>query len=130
MYYNYASDNAEYDSFKKRYLAILDEVKEEQKRDLPTNSYRKEEINLINRLIKYCRNHLLFLKKFFVPFSNNRAEADLRSIKIKQKVGKFRSLEGAAIYAAIKSCIFTYKKNDVNLYDSLLKLLNNEPILI
>lgn len=122
--------NKEYDNFKRRYLMILDEAKEERKKDLSTNSYKKEEINLINRLVKYCNNHLLFLKKFFVPFSNNRAETDLRSIKIKQKIGKFRSLEGATIYAVIKSCISTYKKNKVNLYEAVLKLLNNEPILI
>lgn len=125
-----AISDSEYDIFKSRYLVILDEAKEERKRDLSTNPYKKEEINLINRLVKYCRNHLLFLKKFFVPFSNNRAESDLRGIKIKQKVGKFRSLEGATIYAVIKSCLSTYKKNDINLYEALLKLLNGEPILI
>ncbi len=122
--------NKEYDDFKNRYLMILDEAKEERKKDLSTNSYKKEEINLINRLIKYCRNHLLFIKKFFVPFSNNRAESDLRGIKIKQKIGKFRSLEGATTYAIIKSCISTYKKNGINLYKALLKLLNNKPILV
>ncbi len=122
--------NKEYDNFKNRYLRILGDAKEERKKDLSTNSYKKEEINLINRLIKYCGNHLLFLKKFFVPFSNNRAESDLRGIKIKQKIGKFRSLEGATIYAIIKSCISTYKKNGINLYDALLKLLNNEPIRV
>lgn len=122
--------NKEYDDFKNRYLEILKEAKEERKKDLTANSYKKEEINLINRLVKYCRNHLLFLKKFFVPFSNNRAEADLRGIKIKQKIGKFRSLEGATIYAVIKSCISTYKKNGINLHEALLKLLNNQPILI
>ena len=120
----------EYEKFKNQYLMILDEAKEERKKDLSTNSYKKEEINLINRLVKYCNNHLLFLKKFFVPFSNNRAESDLRGIKIKQKIGKFRSLEGATIYAVIKSCISTYKKNGINLYEALLRLLNNNPILI
>lgn len=122
--------NIEYNNFKKRYLKILEEAKIERKNDLYKNSYKKEEINLINRLTKYCDNHLLFLKKFFVPFSNNRAEADLRGIKIKQKIGKFRSLEGAKEYAIIKSCISTYKKNEVNLYKALMQLLNNNPILI
>ncbi len=114
--------NKEYDDFRNRYLMILEEAKEERKKDLSTNSYKKEEINLINRLIKYCSNHLLFLKKFFVPFSNNRAESDLRGIKIKQKIGKFRSLEGAKIYAVIKSCISTYKKNNINLFEALLRV--------
>lgn len=122
--------NEEYETFKAKYLSILENVKKESQGDLKTNSYKREEINLINRLIKYCDNHLLFLKKFFVPFSNNRAESDLRGIKIKQKIGKFRSLEGAKIYAVIKSCISTYKKNKVNLYEAILSLLNGNPILV
>ena len=158
MYYNYGTDNAEcnvhvlrylnavseftnllwwteledeeYESFKSKYLEILLKAKEERKKDLSTNAYKKEEINLINRLVKYCRNHLLFLKKFFVPFSNNRAESDLRGIKIKQKTGKFRSVEGANIYAVIKSCISTYKKNGINLYKALNSIFTNNPILV
>lgn len=64
-------------TFKSKYLEILEEVKE----DLLNNHYKKEEINLINRLVKYWDNHLLFLKKFFIPFSNNKVESDLREIK-------------------------------------------------
>lgn len=102
----------------------------EMKTDYKTNSYKDDERKLINRLIKYCDNHLLFLKKFFVPFSNNRAESDLRGIKIKQKTGKFRSEEGANIYAVIKNCISTYNKNNINPYNTLLSLLNGNPVLI
>ena len=80
---------------------------------------------MINRLIKYCRNHLLFLKKFFTSFSNNRAESYLIGIKIKQKTGKFRSIEGANIYAVIKSYILTYNKNK-----ALKSVFTYNPILI
>ena len=122
--------NEEYENFKNKYLDILDKGKKERLSDLKNNAYKDEEIKLLNRLIKYSENHLLFLKKFFVPFSNNQAESDLRGIKIKQKTGKFRSIEGANIYAVTKSCLSTYKKNNINLYDALLKLLNNNPVLI
>lgn len=120
----------EYNDFKSKYLNILYDAKKEMKKDLKTNSYKKEEVSLINRLIKYCHNHLLFLRKSFVPFSNNRAETDLRGIKIKQKTGKFRSVEGANIYAVTKSCISTYTKNGVNLYQALISLLNGKPKLV
>ena len=120
----------EYEDFKKRYLGILSKGKKERIKDLSTNAYRKEEINLLNRLEKYCDNHILFLKKFFVPFSNNRAEADLRGIKVKQKTGKFRSVEGANIYAVIKSCISTYIKNNINVFNALISLLTGSPVLI
>ena len=123
-------EDEEYEDFKSKYLEILSKAKEERKKDLSTNAYKKEEINLINRLIKYCRNHLLFLKKFFVPFSNNRAEFDLREIKIKQKNGKFRSIKGVNIYAIIKSCISTYNKNGINLYKTFKSIFTDDPILI
>lgn len=123
-------EDEEYENFKSKYLEILSKAKDERKQDLTTNAYKKEEINLINRLIRYCRNHLLFLRKFFVPFSNNRAESDLRGIKIKQKIGKFRSIEGANIYTVIKSCISTYKKNGINLYEALKSIFTDNPILV
>lgn len=123
-------EDVQYENLKTKYLKILERAKEERKKDLSTNSYKKEEINLINRLIKYCRNHLLFLKKFFVPFSNNRAESDLRGIKIKQKIGKFRSIEGANIYAVIKSCLSTYNKNGINVYEALQSIFTNNPKLV
>jgi len=99
------------------------------KKDYKTNSYKDDERKLMDRLIKYCDNHLLFLKKFFVPFSNNRAEADLRGIKIKQKTGKFRSVEGANIYAVTKSCLSTYNKNNINPFNVLLNLLEGNTVL-
>lgn len=122
--------NEEFIYFKDKYLNILYQGKEEMKTDYKTNAYKEDERKLLNRLIKYCDNHLLFLKKFFVPFSNNRAESDLRGIKIKQKTGKFRSEEGANIYAVIKSCISTYNKNNINPHNAILSLLNGKPILI
>ena len=66
---------------------------------------------------------MLFLKKFYVEFSNNQAETDLRPAKIKQKIGKFRIIEGAEIYAITRGCYSTYKKNKENIYNSLNKLL-------
>lgn len=122
--------NDEFKSFKERYLNILNKGKEEMKKDYKSNAYKDDERKLLNRLLTYCDNHLLFLKKFFVPFSNNRAESDLRGIKIKQKTGKFRSEEGANIYAVTKNCISTYQKNKINSYKALLSLLNNNPVLI
>ena len=52
---------------------------------------------------------LYFLKDFKVPATNNQAETDQRNIKIKQKIGKFRSDDGVEIYAIIRSYINTYK---------------------
>ena len=78
----------------------------------------------------YIDEILYILKGFKVPSTNNNAETSQRGAKIKQKIGKFRSLEGATIYVVIKSCISTYQKNGINLYKAIMALLNNEPILI
>ena len=120
----------EYDEFVLEYSKVLEDSKLELKKDYKTNAYRDDERKLIDRLIKYARNHLLFLKKFFVPFSNNRAESDLRGIKIKQKTEKFRSEEGAKAYAIIKSCLSTFTKNNKNSFVALQDILNLKEITI
>ena len=124
---NMISDE-EYKQFKNRYLEILEEGNQEYKKDLKVNAYKKEERRLLNRLKKYVDNHLLFLKKFFVPFSNNRAESDLRFVKIKQKIGKFRSVEGANNFVVIRSFTSTCSKNKKSLNSSLKQIFRNKAI--
>ena len=116
----------EYEKFKEKYLEILDEGNLEYKEDLKTNAYKEEERRLLNRLNKYVDNHLLFLKKFYVPFSNNRAEIDLRFVKIRQKIGKFRSIEGANNFVVIRSFTSTCSKNKKSLNSSLKEIFKNK----
>lgn len=103
MFFCYSSD--------RKVKKIILKGHKEYLADRKLNAYAKEEINLLNRMKEYAYNHLLFLEKLYVPFSNNRAEADLRSTKIRQKIGKFRSENGAESYVVTKSCFSTYKKN-------------------
>ena len=116
----------EYEQFKEKYLTILKNGQKEYKSDLKTNSYREEERKLLARLEKFVDNHLLFLKKFFVPFSNNRAEADLRFIKIRQKIGKFRSEEGAHNFVIIRSCSSTYSKKKISVKSAITLAFENK----
>ena len=99
--------DTQYNEFKKQYLEILSKGTEERKKDLSTNAYKKEETNLINRLIKYCENHLLFIKKLFIPFSNNCAEADLRDVKIKQKLVNLGVLK-VLIYMLLQKVVYQH----------------------
>lgn len=73
---------------------------------------------------------LYFLTDFKVPTTNSQAEVDQRGAKIKQKIGKFRSENSAIDYAKIKSCILTYKKNNINVMDAIKLAFTNEPIII
>lgn len=77
------------------------------------------------------RNEILyFLKDFLVPATNSQAEVDQRNAKIKQKIGKFRSVDSACDYAIIRSCINTYKKNDVCVFEALKSAFLNKTIII
>ncbi|NQZ52598.1 MAG: transposase, partial [Moritella sp.] len=58
--------------------------------------------NLWERLSKHEDAVLLFARNAHVPFTNNRAERDLRMAKVKQKVsGCFRNVEYAHAYCRI-----------------------------
>lgn len=72
---------------------------------------------------------LYFLKDFKVPTTNNQAETDQRNIKIKQKIGKFRSESGAEVYAIIRSYINTYKKQGINVYNTFIKAFKDETVI-
>ena len=71
---------------------------------------------------------LYFLKDFNVPSTNNEVESSQRGVKIKQKVGKLRSLEGANNYLVIKSCILTCKKQNIDILNSIEKAFKQESI--
>lgn len=94
------------------------------------NPQYDDERKLLSRMEDSDKEQILyFLKDFKVPSTNNQAETDQRNIKIKQKIGKFRSDGGAEIYAIIRSCINTYKKQGINVYQALIKAFKDETIL-
>lgn len=73
---------------------------------------------------------LYFLKDFKVPSTNNAAEVAQRPGKVKQKIGKFRSIDGSENYSRIRSCISTYKKNDINVFNSLISAFNDNIVIV
>lgn len=89
-----------------------------------------EERKLISRLKKYKKNHLMFITNFKVPFENNQAEQDLRGVKTKQKIGKFRCFCGAEVYSIIRSVESTCRKKGLNFLNIISKSFQNQPITI
>jgi hypothetical protein len=56
------------------------------------------------RLATRKQDTLRFLRDPTVPFTNNQAERDGRTMKLRQKIsGGFRSVEGAVLQASLKS---------------------------
>ncbi len=71
--------------------------------------------NLWERLRKYETAVLLFAKYPYVPFTNNRAERDLRMAKVKQKIsGCFRTKQYAEAYCRISSYLQSMAYRGVN----------------
>jgi transposase len=71
--------------------------------------------NLWERFQKYETAILLFAKEPHVPFTNNRAERDLRMAKVKQKVsGCFRRRQYAQAYCRISSYLQTMANQGIN----------------
>ena len=71
--------------------------------------------NLWDRLKKHEQAVLLFARESTVPFTNNRAERDLRMSKVKQKVsGCFRTEQYAQAYCRISSYLQTMRNRGYN----------------
>lgn len=80
--------------------------------------------NLLNRLKKYQDGVLAFLTHPELPFDNNQAERDIRSIKVQQKIsGSFRSEYGADHYLLVKSVFSTLKKQNKSIFQSLQEFM-------
>jgi transposase len=83
--------------------------------------------NLWERLQKYESAVLLFAKNSEVPFTNNRAEQDIRMAKVKQKVsGCFRSELYAKAYCRISSYLQTMAKKGHNPLIAIQMALSGE----
>ncbi|MEG0021588.1 MAG: transposase [Bacilli bacterium] len=121
------------------YDSIINEWEKELKEDT-TNHLFYEELKLFTRLkydnkkmnnkIRGDRDEILyFLKDFNVPSTNNNAESSQRGVKIKQKIGKFRSENGAESYLNIKSCILTYKKQSIDILNTLTSAFDGSVVI-
>jgi hypothetical protein len=64
---------------------------------------------------------LRFLTGFDVPFTNTLAGQDLRMMKVRMKIsGCFRTLEGAQIFARLRSIVSTIRRRRCNARDAAI----------
>lgn len=121
-------------SWYKKYELICAKADEEEPPPIknakgkPKNSKGR---NLLHRLKTYQTGVLAFAFEEGVPFTNNVAENDIRNIKIKQKVAmSFRTMEGAKIYARIQGCLKTFKKNGLNLFQTIVQVNQKQQLTL
>ncbi len=111
----------EYANVQKRYRNILTRGSKELPEIPPKPKGKRGRLaksnahNLWERLKKHEASVLLFAQQGHVPFTNNRAERDLRMAKVKQKVsGCFRKQQYAHAYCRISSYLRTMAARGVN----------------
>ena len=123
----------EYDALQKRYRNILTRGAQELP-PIPArpNGQRgriakSDAHNLWERLKEHETAVLLFARDANVPFTNNRAERDLRMSKVKQKVsGCFRKAEYAEAYCRISSYLQTMANRGYNPLVAIQMALSGE----
>jgi transposase len=116
-----------------RYDAILDIAKTRNPAREPKPGSRRRvrqspAHNLVKRLSENRDAVLRFLTDLRVPFDNNQAERDVRMPKLKQKVsGCFRSHQGIAHFADIRSYLSTLRKQSTDIFKSLVLTFQGSP---
>ena len=113
--------NNEYKNLRQRYRSILTRGEKQLPPIPPRQNGKRGRIaksdahNLWERMKQYEDAILLFAKLPPVPFTNNRAERDLRMSKVKQKVsGCFRTRVHAEAYCRISSYLQTMAHRGYN----------------
>ena len=85
---------------------------------------------LAKRLSERRDDYLRFLFDLSLPFTNNRAEQDIRMLKVKQKIsGSFRTDTGADMFCRIRSYTATCRRQGMNLLECLKSVCAGRPIL-
>lgn len=117
----------ELNKFEEKFQKIMLEANEENENETQ-KYYVSEEKTLILRIFDYKEQYFLWVYDFDIPFTNNLSERSLRGAKSKQKAsGQFWNINSAKWYATIRTYIETCNRNNVNIYNALLKVSIGKP---
>jgi len=84
--------------------------------------------NLLERFLRDQDQVLAFLDDLAIPFDNNQAERDLRTLKVPQRVsGCFRSDLGATAFARLRTYLATLRKQGQALLAALQTVFAGQP---
>jgi hypothetical protein len=83
----------------------------------------------LERLLRDQAAVLAFLDDLTIPFDNNQAERDLRTLKVQQKVSdSFRSAAGGDAFALLRSYLATLRKQGQALLATLQLVFSGRPL--
>ena len=117
----------ETDLFEEKLENLLVRAHREQKAE-GGRYFSTDEKNAIRKLEEYRSNYFAWVYDFTLPATNNISESGLRMTKTKQKVsGQFLKEETASEFAAVRTYTETCRKNGINEYDALERLMAGEP---
>jgi hypothetical protein len=90
--------------------------------------FQDDERRLLTRINEYRENYFAWVYDFTLPTTNNIAEAGLRMTKTKLKVsGQFLKEETADEFALVRTYTETCRRNGVNEYEALRRLMAGNP---
>lgn len=90
--------------------------------------YHTDERNCLLKFDEYRENYFAWVYDFDLPTTNNLSESGLRMTKTKQKVsGQFQKVETAREFAAVRTYTETCRKNGVDEYKALQRLMSGNP---
>lgn len=120
-------EDAKKREYEDRYLEIIDKTICSYNEKNPTmpKKYVPDYIKTMKRMREYKEDHLRFIEDFSVPFDNNTAERQARSVKAKKKIsGQSNNLRTANYFAAIQTfnqtCILQ-NRNTLETIEDILK---------
>lgn len=125
-----ALDSGESQKYRRKYRNLIKKAEIEcPEPEIPRKKGKRGRIkktrprNLLERLRDYENDVLRFMDIYYVPFSNNLAENDIRMTKVQQKIsGCFRSIEGAKIFCRVRSYLSTCRKHGISPTEALRSL--------
>lgn len=122
----YEMDKSEIETVKSTLLKIMETELERYSKANPEISKKFEAnyIKLFRRMREYIEEHLLFLRDFDVPYTNNAAEKCCRKVKTKKNISyQFMSKAGADNYARAMTIIETARLNKENVLSTIENIM-------
>ena len=120
----------EYEAIEKQYVEIIQNKLEGHRNEHPElyehgkKKYLPEYIPLFKRMYEYKGEHLLFLRDFNVPYTNNAAEKGCRAVKKKKNIsGYAESLSNVNDYCALLTIQETARMKKQNPLEEYIKIM-------